>query len=502
MSDSSLIVRADAGVEIGTGHVMRCLALAQAWRDAGGRVAFAMAQTTPAIRGRVADEADEIIEIASTPGSAEDALQTIAAATAQRADWVVVDGYHFAADFQRALKNSGFKVLVVDDHGHARHYFANLVLNQNLFASESLYSNRDSNTLLLLGPRYCLLRREFAEWIEWKREIPPVGRRLLVTMGGSDPANVTTRVMDALRMVDVNELETIVVIGGSNPHPEFERLPNYKGRKISVRKAVSNVAELMAWADVAISSAGTTCWELCFMALPSLLVDVAVNQTASARELGRRGCAIHLGNVEEFLPELAAIQLEKLLKSEQARYDLSVRCRELVDSLGAERVVHAMRAGLKLRPVREEDCRVLWEWVNDPQVRAAAFSSGPVPWEQHKAWFASRMEDPNCRILVAENGEGRPMGQLRVDWHSDQDGYIDVSVAPESRGTGNGGVLIDIGASIFFAERGERLHALVKVENMASRRAFERAGFMSLGEESVHGHLSVHYVRTKMQNKN
>lgn len=502
MSDSTLIVRADAGVEIGTGHVMRCLALAQAWRDAGGRVVFAMAGTTSAIRGRVADEAGEIVEITSAPGTAEDARQTIAAARAQRAEWLVIDGYHFGTEFQCALKDSGFKVLVVDDYGHARHYFADLVLNQNVFASESMYSNRDSNTLLLLGPRYCLLRREFAAWRAWKREVPPMGRRLLVTMGGSDPANVTTKVIDALRLIDLNELETIIIVGGSNPHPEFVQLPNCAGRRIRVLRDVTNIAELMAWADVAVSSAGTTCWELCFLSLPSLLVDVAENQTASARELARRGCAIHLGNAKDFSPEQAAIQLTKLLTSEQARHDLSARCHELVDGRGAERVVSSMRARLRLRPVREQDCRIFWEWVNDPQSRAAAFSSAPVPWEQHKGWFASKMKDPNCRILVAENGEGRPEGQFRVDWHSDQDGYIDVSVAPECRGTGKGRVLIDIGASILFAERGERLHALVKAENVASRRAFEQAGFTSVGEENVQGHPSIHYVRRKTQNEN
>jgi UDP-2,4-diacetamido-2,4,6-trideoxy-beta-L-altropyranose hydrolase len=499
MSVGTLLVRADASVAIGTGHVMRCIALAQAWQDAGGRAVFAMAELTAAVRGRIAAESCEIAEISASLGTAEDAVQTIDLARQETCEWVVVDGYQFGADYQHALKSAGFKVIVLDDYGHTQHYWADLVLNQNVSASESLYESRDEKTQLLLGPRYCLLRREFSKWRDWRREVAPIGHRVLVTMGGSDPTNITSRVLEALGLVRINELETIVVVGGSNPHADSIQLADRGAKNINLRRNVTNMAELMAWADVAVSSAGTTCWELCLLALPSLLIDVAENQSALARELGRLRCAIHLGTPDELSAEQIAGQVEKLLGSEEMRRALSIRCRELVDGLGAQRVVSAMRVNLQLRPAREADCRLLWGWANDPQVRAAAFSSAPIPWEQHMAWFASKMKDPNCQVLIAEDGEGTPVGQFRVDWQSDLDGDIDVSVASEFRGTGNGSMLIDVGSSRAFVEKGERLHAFVKVENQASRHAFERAGFATAGEEIVRGHRAVHYVRTRTQ---
>jgi RimJ/RimL family protein N-acetyltransferase len=109
------------------------------------------------------------------------------------------------------------------------------------------------------------------------------------------------------------------------------------------------------------------------------------------------------------------------------------------------------------------------------------------------------MKDPNCQIFIAEDGEGRPIGQFRVDWRANQEGDVDVSVAPEFRGTGNGSVLIDMGSRRAFLERGERLHAFVKVENQASRNAFEQAEFIVFGEEMVRGHRVVHYVRSRTQ---
>jgi UDP-2,4-diacetamido-2,4,6-trideoxy-beta-L-altropyranose hydrolase len=498
MSIGTLLIRADASIAMGTGHAMRCLALAQAWQDAGGRTVFAMAEATSAIRERLAAGSSEVVTVSTRAGTTNDAVQTIALAKEQKTEWIVVDGYHFTADYQRALKEAGFKLLFLDDYGHARHYFADLVLNQNVSASEVLYASRDPDTRLLLGPHYCLLRREFSAWRHWKREVSPVGRRVLVTMGGSDPENLTARLIDVLALVGLEDLEAIFVVGGSSPHSELGESSAIQYRKnISVRRDVTNIEELMAWADVAISSAGTTCWELCLLALPTILVDVAENQTALARELSRRHCAIHIGRPGEFTAEQLADQLESLLRSGETRHAISLRCRELVDGNGAQRVASAMRLVLRLRPALEKDNRLLWEWANDPQVRGAAFSQAPIPWEQHKLWFASKMKDPDCRILIAEDDQGRPVGQFRVDWRSDQDGEIDVSVSSECRGAGYGAVLIDFGVSSAFAEKGERLHALVRMENQVSQRAFEQAGFTSFGEESVHSQRAIHYIRTK-----
>ncbi len=498
VGEGTLLIRADANPGMGTGHVMRCLALAQSWQDEGGTAVCAMADPCPWVRERLMKESVEILRI-SAPGTEEDARQTAEVARRQAAVWVAVDGYQFGADYQRTLKSAGFKILFLDDYGHAGYYCADLVLNQNVSASESAYEHREPYTRLLLGPRYCLLRREFNAWQGWRREVAPSGHRVLVTMGGSDPKNVTERAIAALNSIKDDNLEATVVVGGSNPRPELlERVAAGVGNKIVLRRDISNMAELMAWADVAVSAAGTTCWEMCLMGLPALLVDLAENQTPVARELDRRGCAIHLGSLPDVSSGKIAEQVDRLLRSEEERQAISLRCRELVDGKGARRVVSALHGvKLRLRPAQEGDIRLLWEWANDAGVRAAAFSSTPIPWEQHESWFTSKMRDPACHILIAEDGQGRAIGQLRTDWRSSEDAEIDVSVSSECRGEGYGRVLIDLGVNRALAERrAARLHAFVKPENQASRRSFELAGFGSLGEEYVNGHRAIHYVRT------
>jgi UDP-2,4-diacetamido-2,4,6-trideoxy-beta-L-altropyranose hydrolase len=340
--DRTLLVRCDSSVAIGTGHAMRCLALAQAWQEAGGRAVFAMAEATPAIDARLQRENVEVTRLKAEPGSADDVQETIALARGKRASWVVVDGYGFGADYQSGLKHAGLKVLFIDDNGHAEHYSSNLVLNQNAYASDEPYRSREQSTKLLLGPRFALLRREFSAWREWKREIPVVARNVLVTMGGSDPDNFTNRVIDGLCGIAGEGLQIRVLAGGSNPRAaSLEGLTGGEN-SIQVVTDATDMPEQMSWADLAVAGAGSTCLEMCFMGLPALLIDLAENQTPIAIELARRGTARHLGGSKSVTPDMVAAETRRVLASEAERHTMSQRGRQLVDGAGAERVVREL----------------------------------------------------------------------------------------------------------------------------------------------------------------
>jgi UDP-2,4-diacetamido-2,4,6-trideoxy-beta-L-altropyranose hydrolase len=329
---------------MGTGHVMRCLALAQAWQNSGGSAVFAMAETTPAVRARLQSEGFEILPVQRTVDAGSDASQLTLVASERSAEWVVVDGYQFNAAYQRELKTAGLKILLVDDNGRAAPYSADLVLNQNLHATEQMYERRESYTRLLLGTRFCLLRREFNSWRDWNREISPIGRKVLITMGGSDPDRFTEVIIQSLRLAKIEGLEATVVVGGSNPHwASLQRMASEFSGSLHLLRDASDMAELMAHADAAVSAAGTTCWEICLLGLPALLISVAENQRALAQELNDRGCAIHLGKPQDLSEERIAWQLERLLDSSEIRLSLSRRARQLVDGKGAERVTSIMQ---------------------------------------------------------------------------------------------------------------------------------------------------------------
>jgi UDP-2,4-diacetamido-2,4,6-trideoxy-beta-L-altropyranose hydrolase len=352
----NLLFRTDASVTMGTGHVMRCIALAQAVQDAGGSAVFAMAATTAGVQARLAAESCDLLFLPCDGRSDEDAQQTISLARERAVDWIVVDGYQFTADYQQALKAAGSKIVFVDDYGHAAHYPADLVLNQNAYADEKLYAAREPYTRLLLGSDYCLLRREFISWRGWKRVIAPVGNKILVTMGGSDPENFTAVVIEGLRQL--NNVATTVVVGGSNPHFEsLQRMVLQSGEQFRLMTSVANMADLMAWADLAVSGAGSTCWEMCLLQLPMMLIDLADNQKPIAHVLEASGAAVHLGTYPEsqvktqlgsagvVTGKKIAERVSNLLASETERSALSARCGKLVDGRGAERVCSELLLG-------------------------------------------------------------------------------------------------------------------------------------------------------------
>jgi UDP-2,4-diacetamido-2,4,6-trideoxy-beta-L-altropyranose hydrolase len=344
-----LLFRADANVAIGTGHVMRCLALAQAWRDAGGSAVFAMAEGTASIRERLLAELCDVVAVPSIADTAEDARQTAALAQELGSCWIVVDGYQFDADHQRILKAGGLKVLFLDDYGHARHYFADLVLNQNVCADAGTYSNREPHTELLLGTRYCLLRREFNAWRGWKREFPRLARRLLVTVGGSDPDNVTLQVIQALQTAALPDLETVVVIGGSNPHlASVQQAVSNAGHGFRLVTNAPNMPELMAWADMAVSGAGSTSWEICSLGLPAVLLCVAQNQKASAECLAERGAALLVTNEGGSARSAMAAAVKDLAVSVSLRERICRIARELVDCNGAIRVTAKIKDEMRV----------------------------------------------------------------------------------------------------------------------------------------------------------
>ena len=502
-----LVFRVDASTQIGTGHVMRCLALAQAWQDAGGQPIFVMTTEAQALKSRLRSEGMEVINLSVQMGSAEDAKETATLAQHLGATWVVVDGYHFGAEYQQIIKNFGLNLLFFDDYGHAAHYYADIVLNQNISASESLYANREPYTQLLLGTRYALLRREFWQWREWRREMPTQARKILVTLGGSDPDNVTLKVIQALRLVEVHGIEAVVVVGGSNPHYEQLQLATEVSHvPIRLERNAANMPELIAWADVAITGGGSTTWELAFMGLPSLIIVLADNQQAIAEKLGEMGVMVNLGwheavsaaKIKEAITSLSLSHTE-LPITPATRAEMCKRGQELVDGEGTGRVLmHLEGKVLRLRPVREDDCKLLWQWANDPEVRASAFSSDSISWEKHVQWFTHKLHDINCHIFIALDSQDTPIGQVRFDTHNDEQAEIDVSLAQEKRGVGYGKFLINTAVKVLFSRTAiQAVHAFIKPSNEASIRAFEKANFTRTSREVLKKQFALHYKRIR-----
>jgi UDP-2,4-diacetamido-2,4,6-trideoxy-beta-L-altropyranose hydrolase len=324
------------------GHVMRCFALAQAWQDAGGIALFFMARPSSATLQRLADEKIRVIEISSDPGSRDDAAELIGHAQARSAQWIAIDGYHFDAAYQRQMKAAGQKVLFIDDMGKAGPYCADIVLNQNLHANANMYSRREKYTQLLLGAPYILLRRNFTARPRKDRTARSV-HRLLISMGGSDPGNLTAKILQALRMLDLPDWEAVAIIGKDN---EFRQSLN--GTILENRLPVKllenppDVAEVMDWSDLAISAGGTTIWELGFMGVPTLAITRGEQERMLMSAATDRQIAIDLGMSQSIDETQIRKAVESLAHDTDHRLRMSKAGPALIDGKGRSRVVNAM----------------------------------------------------------------------------------------------------------------------------------------------------------------
>ena len=340
MTAGTLLLRADAGTQIGSGHVMRLLALAQAWQDRGGQ-AVLVGSVGEGLGDRLR-RADIAVEAAAGPvGGADDAAATSDLARRLGAVWVVADGYRFGTPYQQALVDGGARLLVLDDDGHADAYPAHVVLNQNVSADPALYARRAPHTRLLIGADYALLRREFTA-APPLHDLPPA-RSVLVTLGGGDADNATATVVDGLAATGRPDLDVTVVAGGANPHrADLERRLDgapFSGRLLH---GVDDMAGLMRRAGLAVSAGGSTCWELAYVGVPSAVVVLAENQRSIAAALDGRGAAVSLGAHDRLTPAAVAAAVGGLLDADGTRQRMSARSRALVDGQGAGRVVEAL----------------------------------------------------------------------------------------------------------------------------------------------------------------
>jgi UDP-2,4-diacetamido-2,4,6-trideoxy-beta-L-altropyranose hydrolase len=495
MTPPSLIIRADASPQMGTGHVMRCLALAEPWFAAGSKVILA-AQLMPEALGQRALKTGVIPHsINAEGGSLEDAQETVALAAQQPNAWVVVDGYQFGETYFSILKHAGVKVLQVDDFGGLKHYETYFILNQNLGAMPAWYPQKDHSTRLLLGTSYVQLRGEFLQQSKVKRADAGKTLRILVTLGGSDPDNVTAKVIDALLLV--SGIEATVVIGGSNPHwDSLQAGIKNSASGIRLVRNASNMPELMAQTDLAIAAGGTTAWEFAYMGVPMMTIVLADNQRSNGEQLETAGVSVNLGWHAELTPELLAQKIKTLAADVKQRKQMSSQAHKLVDGLGSFRVwLRLNETSLTLRPATPDDAKLIFDWANDAGVRAVSFSSEPIVWENHLTWFNAKLNDPNYRIWVAMDSANQPIGQVRFQLEGSA-ATISISLDAAQRGKNRGSLLIWTASRQLFHKMPAltEIHAYIKPDNMASIRAFEKTEFTKQSETTVRGSVAWVYM--------
>ncbi len=339
-----LIIRADTTPAIGTGHLMRCLALAHSWKARRGQIIFISCCQSQDLQQRMADIALQVVAIDRTHPNPGDWEKTSRVLSEHGDAWVVLDGYHFDTAYQKKIRALGNRLLAIDDTAHLDHYEADIVLNQNINAESLLYSTA-SFTRLFLGTRFILLRPEFDNRLSLKRKVPKVACRVLVTLGGADLDNMTMKVMQALEEIKIDKFEAIIVVGSANPHRQQIIAESRRSQlPMQVLDNVNNMADLMARSDLAVSAGGSTCWELVYMGLPTLVITMADNQLAVAEGLEKAGTVVNLGWHHNLSPAEITQAVYNLALAADKRTQMKRCGRDLVDGKGTQRTLTGMMA--------------------------------------------------------------------------------------------------------------------------------------------------------------
>ncbi len=351
-----IVIRVDASLQIGTGHVMRCLTLAVALREKGASVAFICREHVGHLIDPIQNQGFLVYALPYTAkhsdfvygnlqhskwlgetqvedlGLCRPVLEDI------QPDWLIVDHYAIDQAWQKPLKDTYRKLMVIDDLSD-RHHQCDLLLDQTYGRQPKDYQALvPEHCQMLLGTQYALLRPEFIKWREYslKRRAQPQLKNLLITMGGVDSDNVTGQVLQVLATCDLPKaLAITVVMGATAPHlSAVKAQAQVMPYKTQVKVNINNIAEIMANADFAIGAAGATTWERCCLGLPSATVVLAENQNDIAKILAELNVtlAIDKANLKTSIKALESLTDKSLIT-------LSQKASNLVDGQGADRVI-------------------------------------------------------------------------------------------------------------------------------------------------------------------
>lgn len=483
-----LALRADASAVIGSGHVMRCLTLAERLRDRGAEATFISRMLPGHLCELVAQRGFAVLRLPDAPfDEAGDARDTIGALgqSRLRPDWLVTDHYGVGRRWHEALRAQARRILAIDDLAD-RELDCDLLLDQNIApAMHTRYAALVPPACgQMVGPRYALLQDIYAGLHE---RLPPRSgpvQRVLVYFGGADQADLTGRTLAALLGLGRPDIAVDVVLSAAAPHAPALRALAERWPQVHLHGPLPTLAPLLARADLAIGAGGASSWERLCVGLPALVVTLADNQVAITEELDRRGLVRWLGHVDQVGEADIAAALRPLL-SEPVDRAWSERCRSVVDGHGADRVadilLHAPGSPRTVRHATPADEALLLDWANDRLTRSTAFSPEPIPLATHRPWLERRLRDiEHCRLYIVQTAAGEPMGQVRFERAPGQAGEWEVhyALAPLFRGRQLGaGLLRDALATLAAEFPGAGVLGRVKEDNLPSSAIFERLGF-------------------------
>jgi UDP-2,4-diacetamido-2,4,6-trideoxy-beta-L-altropyranose hydrolase len=475
----TVAIRADASIEIGSGHVMRTLELSGRLRDAGYRIIYLCRPYAGNLIALIKARGFDVREL---PIEGDEAGQIGTALEQIKPFLLVIDHYGIDMRTEQLIRKAHpIPTFSYDDT--FQDHCCDILINQNIYATPEAYRHKvPAAAKVLAGAEYSMIRGEFYR----AREKPRSNAediRLLITLGVSDPKNITSKVLHSLKEYKA-PLSITVVAGHGNQYKE-ELAKHCKAlTHCRMLEDVTDMARFMHSSDIAITAAGQTTIEALFMELPTINIMIADNQRLISSYLQKQKLSISLTS------DFSTAALLKALNDLTAGHAVTPeKLQEVSRRIGTSSVVHIINClrfeGFSIEPTEAGDIRALFELTNDTEVRANSLSAEPIAWEEHQAWFANVMAEPLMLFYTLKDSAGKFMGQLRFDCRQKEMAIISISIVKEARGCGIASQIIRRGTALLFERAPERtVEAIIKHANPASLKSFKRAGFKKVRENT------------------
>jgi len=338
-------VRADGGINIGLGHIQRCLALSSQLQKNGLGILF-ITKRNEVVKKKIRRGGFKAVELEHNLNLEEDLERTIEIIRTKKIDVLITDSYEFDEGYLTEIKKNVGMLISVDDLANIT-FPSDIVINQNIYAKDLEYHFLTGKTKFLLGPKYALLREEFANL--GKRKINEKVQNILVTLGGSDPFNLTPNILNVLDRIKEDFNITIVIGHFFDNVSGIENKVKKMSKKVKLIYNFSQMANLMLSSDLAITGGGVTLYELAATGTSALAFCLADNQYKNVTGMAEASVMIDMGWGSKFDEENFYKKINELLKDYQLRKKMSKSGQKLVDGKGSWRVSKIIMKNIQRR---------------------------------------------------------------------------------------------------------------------------------------------------------
>lgn len=486
--------RADGNSEMGLGHVIRSLALAEMLNE-NFDCRFIIRNPSPHLLIEIEKVCSHVIQLDSSKFDNSEAAY-LTNEIISREDIVVLDGYHFESEYQKIIKSRGSKLVCIDDI-HSCHFYADAIINHAPGLDPASYST-EAYTKFLFGLDYSLLRSPFLEIARDQRTILSI-QNIFICFGGSDFNNLTLKAIKGT--LDVSGIEHVhVILGSANAHKlEIEEFAKEDERyKIYENLSGEGMLEVMKKCDLAIVSASSILYEIVSVRMPVISGYYVENQVNVYHGFDALNLIKGIGdfnrfdNYKEVISDLGKEEIDYYIQQQNKHLDGNSRKRFI-----AEFEALVSNSTIQIRKAQASDMMTYFQWANDPSVRQNAINQEQIKLSDHKGWFENRLSSSDTYMYILEQ-DGEPVGQVRFD-KKDTDAIISYSLDNKFRGKGLGKKTLNLGIEAFEKEDSpdiSRLVGWVKLSNPASNKIFHKIEFSIEEEKEQDGETYNIYIKS------